>query len=153
VEFVRPKDPVELVTFSAEQTAGLISVISQGVLRVLSDPSMLADSGVSGPVGVLRTGAELAKYDVTAIVAFAATLSVNLAVVNSIPFPALDGGQLMLALIQAASRGKFSKELQDRITILAFSLLALASVYATVSDLIPTDVQTPTNTQFMQRIK
>jgi membrane-associated protease RseP (regulator of RpoE activity) len=42
----------------------------------------------------------MAEYSPSALVGFAATLSVNLAVLNSLPFPALDGGQLAFVVIE-----------------------------------------------------
>jgi membrane-associated protease RseP (regulator of RpoE activity) len=53
-----------------------------------------AGSDVGGPVQVVQQGAVMAKTSPTALLGFAAALSINLAILNSLPFPALDGGQV-----------------------------------------------------------
>jgi membrane-associated protease RseP (regulator of RpoE activity) len=50
---------------------------------------------LSGPVGVVKQGADLAQRDgALAMLQFAAVISINLAVINSLPIPGLDGGQV-----------------------------------------------------------
>lgn len=60
---------------------------------------------VSGPVAIVAVGAEAARTDASGLFQFAAILNINLAVVNILPLPALDGGYLLLLALEAA-RGK-----------------------------------------------
>lgn len=60
----------------------------------------------SGPVEIVKVGAEVATEDgAAALLQFAAVISVNLAVINSLPVPGLDGGQMVFVLAELA-RGK-----------------------------------------------
>jgi Peptidase family M50 len=51
---------------------------------------------ISGPVAIVAVGAEVARADASGLFQFAAIVNINLAVVNVLPLPALDGGYLLL---------------------------------------------------------
>ncbi|KAL2496880.1 Membrane metalloprotease ARASP [Forsythia ovata] len=73
-------------------------------------------SKVSGPVAIIAVGAEVAKSNIDGLFQFAAVLNLNLAVINLLPLPALDGGSLALILIEAARGGrKLPLELEQQI--------------------------------------
>lgn len=61
---------------------------------------------VSGPVKIVEWGANLAASDSGSLFLFAALISVNLAVINILPLPALDGGQLLLLVFEALRGGR-----------------------------------------------
>lgn len=65
-----------------------------------------AKGDVSGPLAVMAVGAEVAKVDASQLFQFAAMVNVNLAVVNILPIPALDGGFLALLFLEALRGGK-----------------------------------------------
>lgn len=90
---------------------------------------------MSGPVGVIKSGADVVKSsDLSAVVAFAASISINLAVVNSLPLPALDGGQLLFVLAEAASGRKIDQRLQESVNAGTLLILFLISIGTTVGD-------------------
>ena len=66
--------------------------------------------GVSGPVAIVAVGSEIARSDLSGLFQFAAIVNINLAVVNALPLPALDGGFLALLLAEAV-RGKADQSL------------------------------------------
>eukprot|EP00956_Cyclotella_meneghiniana_P043350 scaffold266059_cov86-Cyclotella_meneghiniana.AAC.2 len=91
---------------------------------------------MSGPIGVVKAGADVVKSsDFTAVVAFAAGISVNLAVINALPLPALDGGQLMFVLAEAISARKIDQRLQEGINAGALLILLVISAGTTVGDI------------------
>ena len=57
-------------------------------------------SQVSGPVKIVEMGASLASQGGSSLFLFAALISINLAVLNALPLPLLDGGQLALLLVE-----------------------------------------------------
>ncbi len=61
---------------------------------------------VSGPVAIVATGAQLVKSDQAGLFDFTAIVSINLAIINLLPLPALDGGQLFFLLIELLRGGK-----------------------------------------------
>ncbi len=60
---------------------------------------------LSGPVKIVELGAQLSGQGASGIILFAAIISINLAVLNSLPFPLLDGGQFTIIIIEGL-RGK-----------------------------------------------
>ncbi|KAJ6401325.1 hypothetical protein OIU84_016694 [Salix udensis] len=97
-------------------------------------------SKVSGPVAIIAVGAEVARSNIDGLYQFAAVLNINLAVVNLLPLPALDGGSLALILIEAARGGrKLPLETEQRITSSGITLVILLGVYLIVRDTLNLD--------------
>ena len=91
---------------------------------------------VSGPIGLIKTGSDVvATKDWTAVLLFAAAISINLGVINSIPLPALDGGQLVFVLAEAVTGRKVDQRFQEGITGVAVLFLLLLSAGTFVGDL------------------
>lgn len=90
---------------------------------------------VSGPVGVAVMTGRVAKLGWIYLIQFAAMLSLNLAVFNILPIPALDGGR-QLFLIIAKLRGKaVSQKLEQIFHTIGFALLMLLVLVVTIRDL------------------
>jgi regulator of sigma E protease len=96
---------------------------------------------VSGPVGVAKVTGEYAQltpsYGLFPILSLTALLSINVAIVNILPFPALDGGRILLVLIELVRGGKRLKpERESLINLIGFAALLLLMAVVTVSDVI-----------------
>ena len=90
---------------------------------------------MSGPIGVVKSGADIvSSADFAAVVAFAASISINLAVVNSLPLPALDGGQLAFVLAEAAAGRRIDQRVQESINASALLFLLFISFGTAVGD-------------------
>lgn len=61
-------------------------------------------SQVVGPVGIVGLAGDAARMGLVTLLSFAAMLSLNLAVINMVPFPALDGGRILFVLIETIKR-------------------------------------------------
>lgn len=89
----------------------------------------------SGPVGIAVLTGQAAKLGFTYLMQFAALLSVNLAVINILPIPALDGGRLLFIIIEKF-RGKGVRPIVEAVTHrIAFFLLLGLVVLVTIKDL------------------
>lgn len=82
----------------------------KGFGKLITNFQQTADQ-LSGPVAIVAIGADIAKSDGAALFQFAAIISINLAIINILPLPALDGGQLVFLLIE----GLWGKPLPNRI--------------------------------------
>lgn len=71
-----------------------------GLQQIFTNFSKTAE-GVSGPVAIVAVGSEIARSDLSGLFQFAAIVNINLAVVNALPLPALDGGLLALLFAEA----------------------------------------------------
>ena len=89
----------------------------------------------AGPISVVNAGAQIAEYSPVALVGFIASLSINLAVLNSLPIPALDGGQMLFVLIELLAQRPIPRRAQEVITGLAFSGLLLFGASTIIGDI------------------
>jgi RIP metalloprotease RseP len=97
-------------------------------------------SKVSGPVAIIAVGAEVARSNIDGLYQFAAVLNINLAVINLLPLPALDGGSLAFILIEAARGGrKLPLEIEQRIMSSGIVLVITLGFFLIVRDTLNLD--------------
>lgn len=92
-------------------------------------------NAVSGPVGVAVMTGEAARMGFVYLLKFTALLSLNLAVLNILPIPALDGGRLLFVIIAAIQRRPVTPRLEQIVHSVGFALLMLLVVVVTVKDI------------------
>lgn len=90
--------------------------------------------GVSGPIGVFAVTTEAAKNGILTLINFVGILSVNLAVLNIVPFPALDGGRLLFIGIEAVTRKKISNKVEGTINSIGFMILLALILLISIGD-------------------
>jgi len=92
---------------------------------------------VAGPVGIAQITGEVAKAGISPLLQFAAFFSINLAIINIFPLPALDGGRIMFVLLEWVRRGKrISPKTEGLIHAIGFILLMAAILAITYQDII-----------------
>lgn len=91
---------------------------------------------VSGPIGVAKMAGEIAEHGFTALLAFTALLSINLGIINLLPLPALDGGHLILLLLEAMLGKPLPQEYLYKIQLSGVVLMGLLFLYATYHDVL-----------------
>ncbi len=91
--------------------------------------------GIGGPIAIGIAAGQSAQLGITAFLAFMATISVNLAVLNMLPIPVLDGGQFLFLIGEAVLRRPLSPKLRERLTFVGLILIALLMVLAFSNDI------------------
>ncbi len=91
-------------------------------------------SQVSGPVGIAGYLNQARQFGASTLLSFVALISINLAVINLLPFPALDGGRLLFVAIEAVIRRPLNPKIANTLNLLGFALLLLLMVTITFSD-------------------
>ena len=89
-----------------------------------------------GPLGIIQMSGQAAQAGIAALLQLLAVLSVSLAVINLLPFPALDGGHLVFLLIELVTRRRISPVWQERITNGGFILLMALMVFVLYNDAV-----------------
>jgi regulator of sigma E protease len=89
---------------------------------------------VSGPVGVFAVTTEVAKTGILPLINLLGIISVNLAILNIIPFPALDGGRLLFIIIEAIFGKKVAPKFEAVIHTVGMAILLLAILAITIKD-------------------
>lgn len=88
---------------------------------------------VSGPVGIFAVTSEAAKHGILSLINFIGILSVNLAILNVLPFPALDGGRLLFIFLEKLLGRKVLPKVENAIhaagMIFLLAMIALITFY------------------------
>jgi len=90
---------------------------------------------MSGPLGIMQESGRQAREGWPHLLAFMALLSVSLAVLNVLPFPILDGGLMVMLLIEGIMRRDIKMEIKERVYQAAFVALILFFMVVTYFDI------------------
>tara|TARA_B100001989_G_scaffold251132_1_gene229644 strand:+ start:319 stop:1437 length:1119 start_codon:yes stop_codon:yes gene_type:complete len=93
-------------------------------------------SNVAGPIGIGAMVDDVASLGLASLLTFTAIISLNLAVINLLPFPALDGGRLLFVLIEAITRRDIPPVWAGRLNLIGFALLMVLMIVVTVNDIL-----------------
>ncbi len=119
---------LETVNFSWLILSGLWTLLT----GLFTNPSVI--KGVAGPVGIVALASEASAIGFAYLVQLLALISINLAVLNLIPFPALDGGRFLVFLIEKIRGKKISSKIQLAVNGIGFAALVLLMIFVTFND-------------------
>ncbi len=91
---------------------------------------------VSGPIGIAGMVGDATRLGIAYLLSFTALISINLAVMNLIPFPALDGGRLLFTLIEKIKGSAISPRVANTVNSIGFAILILLMLVVTYHDII-----------------
>ena len=129
---------VEKVTFLSSFKYGFNYLKEMTLLLVTMLLGLFRGVGLdqlSGPVGVYKATSDAINSGAIYYFVLAASLSLNVGIFNLIPIPALDGGRIVLTLIEAIIRRPISKKVESYIIGLSYALFLLLFIYVTGQDL------------------
>ncbi len=92
--------------------------------------------GVAGPVGIAQLTGQFVTLGPFALLSFVSLLSLNLAILNVLPIPALDGGRLFFILIEAVTRRKVNQKVEGYAHAIGMAVLLGLIALITLHDLI-----------------
>lgn len=117
--------------FLLDETArGLYGMIKNAVIGQGSLAS------VTGPVGIVKMVGDASSLGFVYLIGFTALISINLAIVNLIPIPALDGGRLLFIIIEAIKRSPIKPKIANTVNTIGFALLMILMVVVTYHDIV-----------------
>lgn len=94
------------------------------------------DAQIAGPIGIAVISGEAARLGIVALFQFAALLSLNLAIINILPIPALDGGRLAMIVLERV-RGKALRANFERwVHVFGFAFLIMLMIAVTARDIL-----------------
>lgn len=91
---------------------------------------------LAGPVGIAQMSGEAYRLGLAELIMFVAYISLDLAIVNLLPIPILDGGMILLLIIEGVMQRDLSIQLKEKIVQVAMFLILLAFVLITYNDII-----------------
>lgn len=132
------KVPVHLALIEGAKTTYLLTkATAVGLISFLWNALLFKSdfSQVSGPIGIAGVVGEAAKLGFTYILSLTALISINLAVINLLPFPALDGGRLLFVIIEGIRRKPISPRFVRNANFIGFALLLVLMVVVSTHDI------------------
>ena len=91
---------------------------------------------VAGPIGIANLAGQAIKFGGNAFLQFLGLLSLNLAIINILPFPALDGGRLVFVFYEGITKKKPNKNFEKYTNLIGFIMLLSLAALITVNDII-----------------
>ena len=132
---IRPleKNPLKAVVYGAEQTVDWIKRIFEVLGTLITGKFSIDD--LSGPVGIYKATETVAQFGIYSLMNWAAILSINLGIMNLLPFPALDGGRLLFFFFEAVRGKPIDKQKEGMVHFVGIVLLMVLMLVVTWNDI------------------
>ena len=132
-EETRSMGPLAAFRASFVQIGEILLLFRNEVSRWIAGASSIQ---VAGPIGIAQMTGDVAESGISPLILWTALLSINLAIINLIPFPALDGGRIAFVLVEIARGGRrLAPEKERFVHAAGFALLIAAIVMISVNDI------------------
>lgn len=115
-------------------TSKITSELGKMFLNLITFKKQNVD--VAGPIGIANLAGQAIKFGKNAFLEFLALLSLNLAIMNILPFPALDGGRLVFVLYEGFTKKKPNKNIEKYTNLIGFVVLLSLAALITVNDIV-----------------
>jgi regulator of sigma E protease len=132
-----PYNPVAAVGYGVAKTWDMTVLTTKGLWKLVS--RQIDSSNIGGPIQIATEAGRQARDGMASLALFTAIISVNLAVLNLLPVPMLDGGHLFFFVIEAVLGRPLSLRKREVAQQVGFVLLMLLMVYALYNDLVRLD--------------
>lgn len=131
-------NPLKSLVAGGYATVNMTKQVFIGLYNLIANAlSGHADfSSITGPIGIANLVGDAEKIGLINLLLLTALISINLAVINFVPFPALDGGRLLFLVIEGIIRKPLNVKFTQRANQIGFVLLLLLMAVITYKDII-----------------
>lgn len=109
---------------------GIVNLIKEGI-RGKADMSQVA-----GPVGIIGLVGDASRLGLAYLLTFTALISINLAIINLVPFPALDGGRILFVAIEGITKRRINPKVASVLNTVGFFILIALMLIVTYRDIL-----------------
>lgn len=121
------------VQYAINATITSVSQIWSAILNMTQDFSL---DKLGGPVAIYKTTETVSGFGILGLIGFIAMLSVNLGMMNLLPIPGLDGGKLLLNLVEAIIRRPVPAKIEMAVTVVGVGILVFLMLAVTGNDIL-----------------
>jgi regulator of sigma E protease len=125
--------PLQAISLSAQRTVEGSGLIFKTIGQLLSGQA--SPKQLMGPVAIAQLSGESAQLGWVALLSLMSMISLNLGVLNLMPIPMLDGGHILILLLEGVARRDFSAQMKERMLMVGFALLMVLMVTVIYNDL------------------
>ena len=119
---------------------GGFTTATDSALRILSELKNLIFqpdlNKLGGPVAIFKASSDAAKNGIENVLYFLAVISINIGIFNLIPIPALDGGKIVLNILEAIRRKPLKQEIETYVTLAGVVIMVVLMIAVTWNDII-----------------
>lgn len=133
-ETIRAGNPLEAVWIGIRQTGYIILQVYMTMQRMIFTRTVGVEH-VSGPVGIIDMGRKAVEAGPVTLLWLLAVLSANLAVINFLPLPIVDGGLMVFLIIEKIKGSPLSLKTQAVTQIIGLALIVAAFLFVTIMDI------------------
>ena len=126
--------PAQGIRLGLKQTRMMIEALISSILQMMTGRISVSEN-LSGPVALIQVIGETASDGIADLLFLTAFLSVNLGIMNLLPFPALDGGRIVMYLLELLRRKPLAQEVESIINAVGFVLLISLMAILTFRDI------------------
>ena len=130
---IRKTNVFETIAQGAKMAWNSAFAILNALRSLILQPSL---NKLGGPVAMYQMIGTAAENGLTSIIYLTAMISINLGIVNLMPIPALDGGKIVLNLLEAIRRKPLRQETETIVTLVGVAVMALLMVAVTWNDIV-----------------
>ena len=123
----------EAAKLAAQKTYWAGELIVMSVVKILQ--AKVSVDNLGGPIMIAQVAGEAASHGLAPLISLAALISVNLAILNLLPIPALDGGHILFFLIEAVTRRPVSLAMREKAQQVGMVILILLMVFIFYNDI------------------
>lgn len=124
---------LDKITGGVEKAITSAFTIVNALKNLLLHPSL---NKLGGPVAMYQMTGQAAREGLTTVIAFMAMLSINLGIFNLIPIPALDGGKILMNIIEGIRRKPMKQEYENIVTLVGVGIMVLLMIAVTWNDIL-----------------
>lgn len=121
--------------YGSKSTWQINSAMYSGLYKMLTG-KVNFKKNVAGPIGIISLVGKTSKEGFISFIYLAVIISINLAVINMLPFPALDGGRILFTLIRKITGNAISDEMEGKIHLAGFAILIALLIFVTWNDIL-----------------
>ena len=119
---------------------GGFTTATDSALRILSELKNLIFqpdlNKLGGPVAIFKASSDAAKNGIENVLYFLAIISINIGIFNLIPIPALDGGKIVLNILEAIRRKPLKQEIETYVTLAGVVIMVVLMIAVTWNDIM-----------------
>ena len=124
---------LDKLTGGFTQAANAATLIFKALGNLIAQPSL---DKLGGPVAIYDLSGQAAREGLLSIIALLAMLSINLGIVNLIPIPVLDGGKIVLNIVEALRGKPLSQEKEGMLTLVGLVFMVVLMIAVTWNDIL-----------------
>ncbi|RAM60129.1 peptidase M50, partial [Mesotoga sp. SC_3PWM13N19] len=128
-----PDSPVEAAVLGVQWANDLLITMVKVVGSLFTGGANINE--FTGPIGLVTIVDQAVSLGTRIVLFLAGFISLNLGVINMIPFPALDGGRMLLALLEMITRRRLDPKIEGLINVIGFMILMGFMIYITFIDI------------------